>query len=248
MRKESPSEGVRGKGRKGKRPYRQRPAFRFIIFVILIVYLQLAGEWVVMVYKMGAFVQGAQAGTLEVTDRPQTYQAAGSSSLGAPGDILLTFKAVNKAVSLWVGGHAGVVVDQERTIESSGLEPWAYNTTKYWRNNWLDRYDTVLVLRPKGSTVEEAEEAVRRSKALLGTQYDIFFLPGEKWIYCSELPQVAYQEAGYNFNYDGLYITPHDLLLSPDMEIVYLSYRDGSGQSRHYRAAPRKAAPKKGRQ
>ncbi len=208
---------------------------RLVVYLVILLALQVAGEWTVMNRKIDHFIAQVEQGQKVATnDRSQPAWANGSLHLGAPGDMPLTFEAINLPVSIVVGGHSGVVVDEQRVVESSGLESWEKNITKYWRNNWRERYDAVLILRVKGSTEEEAQVAVERAQSLLGRRYDYLFNRTESWIYCSEVPWVAWKAAGYDLNYDGFQTTPNDLLVSPKTEIIYLRLTDAQGKAREY--------------
>ncbi|QRN85959.1 hypothetical protein JR334_01625 [Clostridia bacterium] len=208
---------------------------RIAIFLLLLYCLQIGGEWWTMNRKMENFIEQVEANRpLETDNRTVPLLVEGEKHLGAPGDIPLTFEALNLPITIAVGGHSGVVVDNRRVVESSGLESWDKNITKYWRNNWRERYDVVLMLRVKGSTEEEAAVAVEKAESLLGKRYDYLFNRTEYWIYCSEVPWIAWKEAGYNLNYDGLQVTPNDLLVSPKTEIVYLKVTDKEGVAKEY--------------
>lgn len=208
---------------------------RFALFVAVVVALQIGAEWAVMHYKMDRFIRHAKAdGTVQTDARTEPFLAADDDYLGAPGDIPLTFEAINRPVSILVGGHAGVVVDRERVVESSGLESFEKNITKYWRNNWRRRYDVVLLLRVHGSSEAQAAQAVREAERLLGRRYDYLFNRSENWIYCSEVPWIAWRKTGFNLNYDGFQTTPNDILVSPLTEIIYLRTTDSAGNQVEY--------------
>jgi uncharacterized protein YycO len=208
---------------------------RVAIFLLVLYSLQIAGEWWTMNLKMERFIRQVEAGIPVATDnRSVPVLLEGENYLGAPGDIPMTFEALNLPITIVVGGHSGVVVDTKRVVEASGLESWEKNITKYWRNNWRDRYDIVLMLRVKGSTEEQATQAVLKAESLLGKRYDYLFNSTENWIYCSEVPWVAWREVGFNLNYDGFQTTPNDILVSPKTEIVYLRVTDDDGNSKEY--------------
>ena len=209
--------------------------WRFALFIAVVLALQIGAEWAVMHYKMDRFIQYAmEDGTVQTDGRTEPFLDADDDFLGAPGDIPMTFEAINKPISIVVGGHAGVVVDRERVVESSGLESWERNVTKYWRNNWRQRYDVVLLLRVRGSSEKQAGRAVLEAEKLLGRRYDYLFNRGEHWIYCSEVPWVAWRKAGFNLNYDGFQTTPNDILVSPLTEIIYLRTTDEDGNRVEY--------------
>lgn len=208
---------------------------RVVIFIFVLYCLQLGGEWWTMNQKMANFIERVESNIpIETDNRTVPLLVEGENHLGAPGDIPLTFEALNLPITIAIGGHSGIVVDDERVVESSGLESWEKNITKYWRNNWRKRYDVALILRVKGSTKEEAALAVKKAESLLGKRYDYLFNSTEYWIYCSEVPWIAWRELGYDLNYDGLQVTPNDLLVSPKTEIIYLKLTDEDGKSKEY--------------
>lgn len=203
---------------------------KLLAAMLALLLVQTVAEWAVMRQKIQQFVElteGRYVTDPYVPGKP--IHREGEDWLGSPGDIPLTFEAVNLPVMFLVGGHSGVVVDEETVVESSGLEAWEKNITKLWGNRWKTRYDEVLLLRVKGASPEDYTEALQEAKTLLGRRYDYLFSPTDRWIYCSEVPWRAWRSRGFQLNYDSLWVTPNDLLISPQTYIVYYQYRDPEG-------------------
>ncbi len=203
----------------------------FLLAVLVVLLLQTGAEWIVMEAKVNAFIQAVESGE-RVRDPyhpDKPIHREGEDWIGSYGDIPLTYEAIHPVVQFFVGGHLGVVEDERRVIESSGLEAMSKNIVKYWPNTWKRRYDHVILLRVHGATDEEYHQALENARDLLGRQYDFLFTPFSRWIYCSEVPGRAWAPLGYNLNYDGLWITPNDVLISPHTYIVYVQYRDREG-------------------
>lgn len=206
-----------------------------VLLALVLLLVQTAGEWVLMYAKIQEFVRQVETGTVpDYGMRDAPFLAEGESWLGAPGDIPMTFEAINLPITILVGGHAGIVVDERRVVESSGLETWEQNYTKYWRNNWKTRYDVVLLLRVRDAAEEDYLRAAGVAETLVGRRYDFLFSFLENWIYCSQVPHVAWLASGVNMNYDRLWVTPNDLLVSPHTYIVYFHYTDSDGVRHTY--------------
>ena len=65
-------------------------------------------------------------------------------------------------------------------------------------NSWLDSglLNRVAVYRDPELTQQQAQRVIAAAEKLLGRPYDIFFSFNNEEMYCSEVPYLAFQEAG----------------------------------------------------
>jgi Permuted papain-like amidase enzyme, YaeF/YiiX, C92 family len=79
-----------------------------------------------------------------------------------------------------------VVIEASNVVKETGLDEWV---------NWglLNR---VAVYRDDDLTIEQTKSIFSSASKLYGKPYDVFFSFGDEAIYCSELPFLAYKNAG----------------------------------------------------
>lgn len=135
------------------------------------------------------------------------------------GDILLTPCSHTFG---WRNGHAAIVIDEENelTLESVVLgTPACVQSVSKWR-----KYPGVIVLRLKDATKEErAAIAAYAQENMLGVNYgflsDLF--GGTTDTHCSHLIWTVYNYFGYDIDGDGgIFVTPKDISLSPQLEVI----------------------------
>ncbi len=145
------------------------------------------------------------------------------------GDILVSFSTHTAG---WSHGHAGLVVDPDPdrpvTLESVVLGSLsAQMDANHWRS-----YTTMMVLRPKGDAATRRQVAQFALKHLDGIPYSLVsgafgdkFQPidGPHAAHCGYLPWYAWMSTGLDLDGDGGRIAaPHDLALSPNVDIVQI--------------------------
>lgn len=117
------------------------------------------------------------------------------------GDVLLSrenWKLTNPFVpGFW--GHAAIFFDG-KVIEAVGdfkdeEGKLGNGVRRESLPRWLYQKDSVVLLRPRFATEQEAELAGRLADLKVGTGYDYLFTPSTETFYCSELITFAYQEA-----------------------------------------------------
>ncbi len=143
------------------------------------------------------------------------------------GDILVSFSTHTAG---WSHGHAGLVVDPDPnrpvTLESVVLGSLsAQMDANHWRS-----YTTLMVLRPKSDDATRHQVARFALEHLDGIPYSLVsgafgekFQPvdGPHNAHCGYLPWYAWMSAGLDLDGDGGRIAaPHDLALSPNVDIV----------------------------
>lgn len=144
-----------------------------------------------------------------------------------PGDILVTLSTHTGG---WVHGHAGLVIDENTTLEARVLgTDSGYGSL----SNWKD-YSNVAVLRVKDASEEQRQAVVDYAKEnLVGVPYSLVAgFVGDKapdtesWyfgLHCSYLVWYAWQEMGYDLDCDGgRLVTSSDLLYAEQLEIVQI--------------------------
>lgn len=160
--------------------------------------------------------------TERLTDAAGTVRAGVELAPLEDGDILISASSHTLG---WCNGHAGLVVDAGRgeTLESvvMGQAARVCSLAK-WRE-----YPTLLVLRLKGAS--RAERAAIAKDALLrlkGTPYRLLSSKrrgggAPRGTQCAHLVWEAYRPFGYDLDSDGgRLVTPHDLAVSPLLELV----------------------------
>lgn len=145
------------------------------------------------------------------------------------GDILVSFSTHTAG---WSHGHAGLVVDPDPdkpvTLESVVLGSLsAQMNANHWRS-----YTTMMILRPKSDDVTRHQVAQFALKYLDGVPYSLVsgvfgdkFQPvdGPHAAHCGYLPWYAWMSVGLDLDGDGGRVaSPHDLSLSPNVDIVQL--------------------------
>lgn len=144
-----------------------------------------------------------------------------------PGDILVTMSTHTGG---WVHGHAGLVIDEDTTLECRVLgTDSGYGSV----DGWLE-YSSYAVLRVKGTTEELRQEvADYATEELAGVPYKLTagFI-GDKapdtgaWyfgLHCAYLEWYAWKVFGYDLDQDGgRLVTAYDLLCSDKVEIVQI--------------------------
>lgn len=142
-----------------------------------------------------------------------------------PGDIILSLSTHSVG---WSHGHAGLVLDNQSTLECTRLgKDSTIAGTKHWNT-----YSNYVVLRVKGVAKEMQQEVVAYAKeTLCGVPYHLSagFI-GEKapdpaeaqfGLQCAYLVWYAWQHFGYDLDSDGgRLVTAHDILKSELLEVV----------------------------
>lgn len=182
-------------------------------------------EWRFISINLMEFVNGAQLSTDPI---------AKGGAVGDPGDINMTFEAIHPFIKYHVGGHAGIVKDNQTCVETTGLDP-VDNVVQYRPNNWYYRHDMVI-----GVSVDKASKATKAKSVLLaeetlGKPYDYSFMPYNQSYYCTEVVTYAWDRLNYSLNYDGFFITIQDVLLSPLTNIKYLQFVNHHGEKLVYK-------------
>ncbi len=141
-------------------------------------------------------------------------------------DILLSRKSghpnlvIRDIISFYVGGHAGLVIDETgtKTIEVYGYEGLD-NTVHIEENDWIKTAIEVLGVR--------TEEVVLDYDQFIGQNYDwVPFFPNNNK-YCTELITATYNNTGLQLDYDYGIVTVNDMILSKDVELfLYKEIKD----------------------
>ena len=142
-----------------------------------------------------------------------------------PGDILLSFSTHSFG---WRHGHAGIVLDDNRTLECKVIgKKSSLSTVSHWRN-----YSNYALLRVKNISDFQRNQVVYYTEnhlndipyRLLGS---MFFHSSNSYkkkgfgVNCSSLIWYAYDSIGIDLNSDGgTFITPKDILDSENIEVI----------------------------
>lgn len=135
------------------------------------------------------------------------------------------------ASALFIGGpvtHALLYIGNGKFVHAvaAGVEEIDSDTV-------FQKYDTMVILRPKNIDQEKTSKAIEYAKTQIGKPYDFEFSSDEDKFFCSELVLKAYQKAGFKINpqknvkYDNS-IYPESVhpssLFSSDMQIAFQSH------------------------
>lgn len=183
----------------------------------------------------------------ELNHKSVTFDESGFPDSTNPGDIFIQKESKIDVVdysaafiSYFFGGHAGMIIDQNLTIEVNGaMSNPALNIVDICYNDVFyssDKRD-VLGIRVKASD-EEINKAVDFAYESLDSPYNFSFVFNRKnSFYCTDLLSRAYgKEAGLDFNLDkdGIATSCNDLVLSEDTYIIYYMYYIGSEKHLYY--------------
>lgn len=144
-----------------------------------------------------------------------------------PGDILVTLSTHSFG---WRHGHAAIVLDETRTVESISM---LYNSSIENNYFWQD-YSNFAVLRVKNISFEEGKRVADfTEKNLVNRRYSLFSGLGidkspdvnskEFALHCSYLAWYAWKVFNVDLDSDGgRVVTTFDILHSDKVEIVQL--------------------------
>ena len=169
--------------------------------------------------------------------RKNTYSngTPANPTLGSPGDIFVMPQSRMDYIPLSMqfitflfGGHAGIVANDDKLIESMGGESSDAFVDIYPDDLFLEER-SVIGLRVNVS-LEERKQALNNAMSLIGKLYNFFYIFGttDKY-YCTDLCARIYsEEFGIDCNLDGngLYVTTQDLIRSKDTKITFFKYYD----------------------
>lgn len=158
----------------------------------------------------------------------------GSPTLGAPGDIFVMpqsrmeyFPFVSEFISYLFGGHAGVVVENNKLVEAMGGSS-EQNYVYLMPTDLYTEERTVVGLRVNAS-IEERRQAAVNAKSLVGKYYNYLFVLNTKdAYYCTDVCSRSYgKEFGMNFTIDtnGFHVSVQDLFRSKDTSITFVKYK-----------------------
>lgn len=181
----------------------------------------------------------------ELSETSITFNEQGIPTSTNPGDIFLyrestldeNYPAIpflKQFVSYYFGGHAGVIVDENFTVETNG----AYSDAG---KNIVDNCENNIFSSPSqrdtlGLRVNAPQEDIDASLTYLeeavGMPYNYTFIFNKaNSYYCTDLVARAFgKEAGlsYELDKDGIATSCNDLIISEDTYIIYyMFYNDG---------------------
>ena len=184
---------------------------------------------------------------IESSETKQAFRVMyGKVYPGYNGDILVSTqsgiknKIISNFVSITVGGHAGICVDnyksstlntgENQVIEASGLvgddKCQVFN-----KDYWIDKniHTEVIGLRMKMSE-EENNQFVKNAAGFVGYPYNFSFIFNIKnSVYCSDLISRSAKPLGFNLNKDNGPTTIYDIIVSSDTYIFYYHMYDNDG-------------------
>lgn len=143
-------------------------------------------------------------------------------------------------ISYFFGGHAGIILNESKTIEVNGaMSNPALNVVDTCYNDIFyggTSRDT-LGLRVRAPQ-DDIDKAVDFAYAEVGKPYNFTFVLNRKnSYYCTDLLSRAFgKEAGLNYNLDkdGIATSCNDLILSEDTNIIYYMFYVGSEKHLYY--------------
>lgn len=186
-------------------------------------------------------------------EKPAFTLHNGIRLLGSSGDILLATGSpfpdipfVNEFISFFFGQHAALVagdyegkapyngkkisITKYDVIETTGLaDKKEDNCVSYFPNNFHNRYEEIIGLRPKNATQTDYDKILSYAYENMYKPYNYSFVFNTKnKYYCTDLVSRAYKSAGFDLNHDHIATTVNDLITSEDSYIfLYQIVRDG---------------------
>ncbi len=144
--------------------------------------------------------------------------------------VLNMFPFVAEFITFYFGGHAGIVVDRTKVIETTGMEsnPEDNVVIKGYNNIFSSSLKrSAIGLRVKANE-EEINKAMTYAESKVGALYNYSFVLNRKnTFYCTDIVARSFgKEAGLDFNLDkdGIAVSCNDLINSEDTFITYYSF------------------------
>ncbi|MCA1031370.1 hypothetical protein LCL95_10065 [Bacillus timonensis] len=147
-------------------------------------------------------------------------EVPGYTGIGSRGDILIALDSITD--------HVAIVEDAYVVIESHPNNPGG--NVAYRDNNWKERYNEIKGLRVSPASSSQKSSAVSYAANQIGEPY---VFNTDRWStnewYCSKLVWRAYYQQGIElegrkYETRGNYVTPGDILDSPNTYVFYSSY------------------------
>lgn len=174
-----------------------------------------------------------------------SYTVVGNKIIpGVEGDILVSTQAtlinpfISSFVSFFAGGHAAICTDKyydqdiyldnDLSIESTGLNEGDNPTTVFYRDYWTNDkpFTEVIGLRVK-MTERERKEIISLASSIIGDPYNFSFLfDTVNKSYCSDLVSKVFAYIGVDLNKDNFTTSIYDLIVSNETYISYYHYFD----------------------
>lgn len=153
-------------------------------------------------------------------DTPIQYAPeAGYTGIGSKGDILISVDSITD--------HVAVVYDKYLVIEAHPNN--VGGKVSYRDNNWKARYNKIKGMYVSGTTTQKYN-AVNFAKNQIGDPYSLALSRSDesRW-YCSKLVWRAFYKQGIElegrtFEPRGDFVTPGDILDSPNTRVFYSTY------------------------
>lgn len=154
-------------------------------------------------------------------DTPIQYAPeAGYTGIGSKGDVLISTDSLTD--------HVAIVYSKYLLIEAHPDN--AGGKVDYRDNNWKSRYKNIKAMYVKGSSGTQKSNAAEFARAQIGDPYSLAMSRSDetRW-YCSKLVWRAWYKQGVELEgrtYEprGNYVTPGDILDSPNTTVFYSTY------------------------
>ncbi|QVK21241.1 hypothetical protein KHQ82_02620 [Mycoplasmatota bacterium] len=154
----------------------------------------------------------------ETIDDVNYYKIESNITLNNYGDVLLSRKSGNPnlflrdMISFFVGGHAAVILEDNKTVEIFGnLDN--DNIVKIYDNDWLENEIEVIGLRIDN-------EAKLNYEKYIDQTYNWFpFYDNPNKRYCTDLITKIYKGVNIDLNYDYGIVTVNDIIISNKTEL-----------------------------
>jgi len=137
-------------------------------------------------------------------------------------------------ISYYFGGHTGIILDDNKVIETSGMNEKNENKVSIMTNNLFSENRMVIGLRVNTNS-KNIDDAVSYAKTLEGKKYNNTFLFLRKnRYYCTDLVSRSYKEAGVNLDNTMVYTTVAELILSKNTSISFIMVKDNNKTKIYY--------------
>ncbi len=148
---------------------------------------------------------------------------------------------VAEFITFYFGGHAGLILDQDYVIETTGMEsdPEDNVVIKGGNSVLYPFFDRSTVGLRVDTSQENIDKAMDYALDKVGSKYNYSFIFNRKnTFYCTDLVARAYSSEagvnGINLDKDGIAVSCNDIITSNDVFITYFNYYIGNEQHIYY--------------
>lgn len=110
------------------------------------------------------------------------------------------------------------------------------NVVKYNQNTWVtddDGSPYIIGLRAKKINDNIKSKLLEYAKDNIGKKYNISFIYNKNKFYCTDLVSRAYKYSGIKINYDSLFTTGNDMIVSDETYIIFVRVKERGKEDKY---------------